>query len=37
MCVVALFTGRGKVDLPMTHRFSEDKVLVVSNGVTART
>jgi hypothetical protein len=36
MCVAALFTGQGKVDLPMTHRFFEDKVLVVSNGVTVR-
>jgi hypothetical protein len=34
---VALFTGREKVDLLMTHRFSKDKVLVVSNGVMART
>jgi hypothetical protein len=36
MCVAALFTEQGKVDLLTTHRFFEDKVLVVSNGVTAR-
>jgi hypothetical protein len=35
--VVALFVGRGKVDLPTTRQFFEDKVLVVSNGVMVHT